>query len=406
MYVEIKLIDGIQKVFYTAEDKPIYPESYNFIRHTEGYNKADWIEKCFKESLQEVQFRNCSDKHFILNDAHKHKIKDYNYEIVKGIDITEFVDVQPQKSYHTDTEPNLYVYYKPIEKVTEDIVDMKAAVIQGGGSYGAYTAGRLVRTKPFYDMCIGSSTGALIACLLAAEDWDSLGNGYTSINNEDIYTKYPFYKNGKGIPNIQNALWSLITNKKGLTDSKPLRSLISKYFTEAHYNSIKQREKQLFVTVCELNKLKDAAKYISIYDYDYETFCDYVWASTLVPALLAPMSKEDNGQLIDYCDGGTVENVGLKKAIQLGASKVDVYLHTVYKEEGYKCIGVNWGHNLIRAIAIQRQEVVDNDLSIEAKDVIINKHYMKRELTGAKIMDFNSNVMTMWFKQGMEDAIF
>jgi predicted acylesterase/phospholipase RssA len=68
--------------------------------------------------------------------------------------------------------------------------------LSGGGSFGAYQAGLLVGwsetgTRPAFDSVTGVSTGALIATLVfLGPDYDSeLQRVYTTLRNEDIYTK-------------------------------------------------------------------------------------------------------------------------------------------------------------------------------------------------------------------------
>lgn len=274
---------------------------------------------------------------------------------------------------------------------------MKAIVIQGGGSYGAYSLGRIVAADKTYDVAIGSSTGALIAPFLVSgrrEDVKKLVKAYTTITNKDIYHKYPFYNNG--LPNIPYMMYRLAIGANGVTNSKPLRDLIKSNYTQELHNI--NADKHVFVTVCQLNKKSQKTIYCKSSEYSYDTFCDMIWASTLVPGLFEPLTIDG----VDYVDGGTTENVGLKKAIQLNCEEIDVYLHTT-EESGYGPIGKNWVHNLIRSIKAQRDEVVESDLLFDKKNV--NLHYLKNKLVGAGIMEFNADVMNKWFNEGYNEYI-
>ncbi len=51
---------------------------------------------------------------------------------------------------------------------------MRAAVISGGGSMGAYGAGTLAALNKDYDLVCGVSTGALMSPLVALKKWDIL----------------------------------------------------------------------------------------------------------------------------------------------------------------------------------------------------------------------------------------
>lgn len=284
-------------------------------------------------------------------------------------------------------------------------IKRKALVIQGGGSHGAFTVGRLYKKQTNYDVAVGSSTGALIASLAIAGEYEKLRMLYGGgVRNQNIYSKYPFLTGG--IPKINMALWSWIVGKKGITDTQPLRNLIKRTYTEDIHKRIIDEGKQLWITVCELNSLSKAGVYCEAKDFSHSHYCDLIWASTLVPGLIEPLTIVVNGQKVDLVDGGTVENVGLKKvAYQSKCTDIDVFLHEV-KREGYKESGKNWVHNLIRALVIQRQEVVDDDINLDniPKNININKHYLPFKLVGSGPMEFDPLVMATWFKQGLSDT--
>lgn len=290
----------------------------------------------------------------------------------------------------------------------------KAIVIQGGGSFGAFTAGRVVKANKDYDIAIGSSTGALIAPLALMKEYDLLHSRYTNTSNKEVYTKYPFWKNG--VPNIYMALWAWINQKKGLTDSKPLRKMLRETYTEKLHKDLIQSGKEYYLTVCVLNSLRTASQYVCSSDFEnnYEDFCDLMWASTLIPGLLEPLTKEislvtnvspgkkeKTNAVVELVDGGTVENLGLKKAIELQCKEIDVYMHTV-NATGFKEPGKNYIQNLIRSIIIQRQEVAEDDLfGVKIpEDTSVYMHYLTFKPKGANIYDFNKEVMFNWFMQG------
>lgn len=72
---------------------------------------------------------------------------------------------------------------------------MRALVISGGGAKGAYAGGvaeYLIRDRGIqYDMFSGSSTGALLAPLLAAGEIDHARNIYTNVTQNDIFSAHP-----------------------------------------------------------------------------------------------------------------------------------------------------------------------------------------------------------------------
>ena len=58
----------------------------------------------------------------------------------------------------------------------------KAAVISGGGSWGAYGGGTLARLNADYDTIVGVSTGSLLAPLAALREWEVLKQGGDTYN--------------------------------------------------------------------------------------------------------------------------------------------------------------------------------------------------------------------------------
>ena len=62
-------------------------------------------------------------------------------------------------------------------------------VISGGGSKGAFAVGVVEVLREYgysFDMIAGTSTGALIAPLVAIDDIDTLVKLYTNVSNKDI----------------------------------------------------------------------------------------------------------------------------------------------------------------------------------------------------------------------------
>ena len=73
---------------------------------------------------------------------------------------------------------------------------MKALVISGGGSKGAFAGGvaeYLIKEKGNdYDIFVGSSTGALLVPHLAIGRVEKIKEMYTNVCQKDIYTVNPF----------------------------------------------------------------------------------------------------------------------------------------------------------------------------------------------------------------------
>lgn len=69
---------------------------------------------------------------------------------------------------------------------------MKALIVSGGGSKGAFAGGVIEYLDSEYDLYIGTSTGALIIPLAAADDLANLKSCYTNTTQKDIFKVSPF----------------------------------------------------------------------------------------------------------------------------------------------------------------------------------------------------------------------
>src|SRR5690606_25661281 len=73
---------------------------------------------------------------------------------------------------------------------------MRALVISGGGSKGAFAGGiveHLISEKDRrYGLFVGTSTGSLLIPLLAIGEISKIKEIYTSVNQSDIFSNCPF----------------------------------------------------------------------------------------------------------------------------------------------------------------------------------------------------------------------
>ena len=73
---------------------------------------------------------------------------------------------------------------------------MKALVISGGGSKGAFAGGvtqyLIEQQKHDYDMYLGSSTGSLLIPHLSIQKIKKIQAVYTSVNQHSIFSIAPF----------------------------------------------------------------------------------------------------------------------------------------------------------------------------------------------------------------------
>jgi predicted acylesterase/phospholipase RssA len=154
---------------------------------------------------------------------------------------------------------------------------MKALVISGGGSKGAFAGGvaeYLMKDEgKTYDMFLGTSTGSLLVPHLATGSIDKLYREFTSVSQYDIFSVSPFIQRKKGNRefvsiDFLNSIWQFIKMKRTFGESKALKRHIRKHFTNEQYNLIKTTKEDVVVTVSNLSK--NRVEYKSINDYSYD----------------------------------------------------------------------------------------------------------------------------------------
>lgn len=280
---------------------------------------------------------------------------------------------------------------------------MKAAVIAGGGSYGAYTVGRLFKTKPNYQVVNGCSTGALMAPLVALEQYDKLKDVYTSVTAEDIFSVNPF--DSKGNLKIFNALWRLTTGKKTLGETQSLYKLIQSSFPEKEFNRLNKTGKKVIITVCNISKTYNNTEYVTNEECSYENFIKFMLASASVP--LIGSIVEINGQ--EYVDGGTTEALPLLKTLQYKPQEVDCYLHDTEPVSSSKQNVKNIFNLGGRVFNISKAEMQKDNLltGLLQSELIqpckVRTSYLPQSFP-VNALVFNEELMTEWFNLGYNTA--
>ncbi len=118
---------------------------------------------------------------------------------------------------------------------------MRALVISGGGSKGAFAGGvaeYLIRERGYeYDILVGTSTGSLLISHLALNKVEKIKKVYTSVNQKSIFNDCPFVikRDKYGAQQIAinhfNVLMSFLRRRRTFGESKNLRKLIRKIFS-------------------------------------------------------------------------------------------------------------------------------------------------------------------------------
>lgn len=190
---------------------------------------------------------------------------------------------------------------------------MRALVLSGGGSKGAYRAGALQyilgELQVQYDALCGVSVGAINVAFLAMfkhgqekESANILKMMWNDLDNRKIYKRhFPFGR--------WHAIW-----RKSFFDSSPMHNLLKNGIS---LDKIRESGKQVNVGTVSLS----SGKY-TIFDQSSDHFIDAVIASASFPVMLTPVKFL--GQL--WTDGGVKEISPIKKAVELGADTIDVII--------------------------------------------------------------------------------
>ncbi|WP_347372816.1 patatin-like phospholipase family protein [Aequorivita sp. Q41] len=285
---------------------------------------------------------------------------------------------------------------------------MRALVISGGGSKGAFAGGvaqyLMEQLHHDYDLFVGTSTGSLLISHLALNKVEKIKDTFTSVNQQSIFSSCPFtIKEDKfggkqiGIDHI-TVLKNFIKGKKTFGESLNLRKLIGNTFTENEFNILKASEKEVVVTVSNLSLSQ--VEYKSINDFEYNDFLDWIWISSNFTPFMSLAKKEG----CEYADGGFGSMVPIEEAINRGATTVDVIVLetevTYYNRLPSKNVFslLTNMHNYM-ADRIEKQNIRIGKFAAANKNAIINLYYTPTVLTTNSLI-FDKEMMKKWWESG------
>ncbi len=288
---------------------------------------------------------------------------------------------------------------------------MKALVISGGGSKGAFAGGvaqYLIQTKgKDYDMFLGTSTGSLLIPHLALNKIDKIHDIFTNVNQRSIFSINPFIVRRKGDReyvsiNYFNSLIQFAKRKRTFGESYKLKRFIKRNFSEEEYYSIRAEKEDLVVTVSNLSK--NRVEYKSIKEYSYEEFCDWIWIScNYIPFM--SLATVDG---YEYADGGLGCVIPIREAILRGATEVDAIVLESENMEYNKVLGKNpfsllinlFGHLLDQ---VEKADIAIGKLAAKHRGVKLNIYYTPTRLTENSLI-FNKKLMERWWQEGYDYA--
>lgn len=288
---------------------------------------------------------------------------------------------------------------------------MRALVISGGGSKGAFAGGvAQYLTKDLgrdYDLFLGTSTGSLLVPHLAVNDLDKLYRIFTNVQQHDIFSISPFVQRQKGDREFVsidfiNSLWQFIRRKRTFGESKSLKRNIQRNFTREEFDKIRATKEDVVVTVSNLSM--NRVEYKSIKEFDYENFCNWIWIScNYIPFM--SLATVDG---YEYADGGLGCVIPIREAIERGATEVDAIVLESENMSTQKVLGKNpfslmlnlFGHLLDQ---VEKNDITIGKLAARNKGVKLNLYYTPTQLTENSLI-FSKRLMVKWWSQGYEYA--
>jgi predicted patatin/cPLA2 family phospholipase len=289
---------------------------------------------------------------------------------------------------------------------------MRALVISGGGSKGAFGGGvaqyLMQENGCEYDILIGSSTGSLLIPHLALGKVDKIYSIYSNVNMRSIFDISPFVVKNINTPNESvsinhwNVFKQFLNGKRTFGESHKLLEYIKENFTKEEYNELKASPCDVIVTVTNLSK--NEVEYKSIDDFDYDEFCEWIWISCNYIPFMSLVTK--NG--FEYGDGGFSSLVPIREAINRGATEVDVIILETEVQLQPRKIGRNPFSLMIDLFQtlltqVEKHNITIGKLAAKNKNVKLNLYYTPTQLTDNALI-FNKEKMKDWWHKGYEYA--
>ena len=291
---------------------------------------------------------------------------------------------------------------------------MRALVISGGGSKGAFAGGLaqylIENQKIKYDLFVGTSTGSLLAPFLALGEIDAIKQAYTKVTQDDIFNVCPFkvkeFEDGsfKSSMNHLNNIWMFLKKKRTFGETLALRSTIGRIYTPDMHARGQTERLKVIVTVSNLTLNRVEYKYLE--DYTYEEFCDWIWASTCMAPFMSIYEKNE----FEYADGGFGNYIPVQEAIDAGAKEIDIIILQPKNRKVRRTISRNPFDILINTLDFMLLQIAFDDIqigklqSIYNPDVKLRFFYTPRVLTEHSFY-FNPKLMEVWWAEGYEYGV-
>jgi len=288
---------------------------------------------------------------------------------------------------------------------------MKALVISGGGSKGAFAGGiaqyLIEEKKKDYDLFLGTSTGSLMLTHLALGKLDELKEIYSNVDQKTIFSNCPFkikkYK-GHTIVGINhfNTLKSFLKGSKTFGESRHLKEMINKTVKDSYLSAVKDQNKKIMVTVSNLTL--NQVEFKDLNNHSFDDFRDYIWASSNFVPFMSLMVKNN----FEYADGGFANLVPIREAIRQGATEIDAIiletevtqLNRMPSRNPFSLITNLFNYMQIH---IEKYNISIGKLAARHQEVKLNLYYTPTVLTTNTLV-FEKEKMRKWWADGFRYA--
>lgn len=288
---------------------------------------------------------------------------------------------------------------------------MKALVISGGGSKGAFAGGiaeyLILEKKNDYDIFVGTSTGSLMLTHLALGKVKELKKLYSNVDQQSIFSICPFRikKTGGQVSvgiNHFNTLRNFLRGSKTFGESYNLKKLIDENIKDRDLKKLNKTGKKVLTTVSNLTLNQVEFKAAS--DHSYQDFRDYIWASSNFVPFMSLMVKDN----YEYADGGFANLVPIHEAIRQGATEIDaIVLETeisqVNRMPSKNPFGLITNLFSYMQMHVEKYNISIGKLEADQNNVKLNLYYTPMILTTNTLI-FDKDKMRKWWRDGFHYA--
>lgn len=288
---------------------------------------------------------------------------------------------------------------------------MKALVISGGGSKGAFAGGvaqyLIEQQQKQYELFVGTSTGSLMLTHLALGKIDELRSIYSNVDQDTIFSICPFkimkYKGNVTVGiNHMRTIQNFMRGSKTFGESISLRQMIEKNVKDDYLQVVKDSGKKLLVTVSNLTL--NQVEFKELAAHSFEDFRDFIWASSNLVPFMSLMVKNS----YEYADGGFANLVPIREAIRQGATEIDAIILETEVTQLNRMPSRNPFSLIMNVfnymqIHIERYNISIGQLEAQHRDVKLNLYYTPTVLTTNSLV-FEKDKMRKWWADGYHYA--